>query len=297
MKKNLLTKVSKISLLLMAGLLMYNCNNSNDDMKTPPVTPPVVTPESRTIKVMENATFGKILTDQAGKTLYFFSDDYKGVSECNNGCLNIWPIFYTDNVNMIDPSLNQSDFATITRADGKKQTTYKGWPLYYFANDTNIGDTAGDKVGDVWYVAKPDYTVMYASGQLVGENGKNYTTSANAQVYTEGSGKTMYLTDANGRTLYAFASDKKDTNNFTASDFSNNGVWPIVGLNKMKFPSIMNPADFGIITVFGRTQLTYRGWPVYYFGGDGNRGDNKGVSVPNPGVWPIFNTGTPIAPL
>jgi hypothetical protein len=40
--------------------------------------------------------------------------------------------------------LKASDFASITREDGKKQTTYKGMPLYYFARDAASGDTKGD---------------------------------------------------------------------------------------------------------------------------------------------------------
>ncbi|WP_425564114.1 hypothetical protein [Saccharothrix xinjiangensis] len=48
----------------------------------------------------------------------------------------------------------------------------------------------------------------------------------------------------------------------------------------------------GSIQVYGKTQLVYRGWPLYYFGQDQQRGDTKGVSVPRPGVWPIVNQET-----
>jgi predicted lipoprotein with Yx(FWY)xxD motif len=47
------------------------------------------------------------------------------------------------------------DFGTITREDGKKQTTYKGMPLYYFAGDKKAGDVTGQGMGKVWYVANP----------------------------------------------------------------------------------------------------------------------------------------------
>ncbi len=32
------------------------------------------------------------------------------------------------------------------------QTTYNGWPLYYFAEDAAAGDVNGQGVGDKWYV-------------------------------------------------------------------------------------------------------------------------------------------------
>ena len=249
---------------------------------------------------MENAAFGKVLTDKDGKTLYFFSRDYKGIPTYVPGANgDVWPIFDVEvfNVNGLDSSLNINDFKRITRADGKKQWTYKGWPLYYYKNDTAPGTTLGDKVGNVWYVAKPDYTVMYASAQLLGHDGKNYLASADTKNYTEGVGSTFYLTDDKGRTLYAFWNDKKDTNLYTSANLGNNASWPIAALSKMKFPSILNAADFGTITVQGKKQLTYKGWPMYYFGQDTARGDNKGISYPVVDHWPIFNTGTTLAPL
>lgn len=242
------------------------------------------------VKIAENPTFGKILTDSEGMSLYFFSKDTKMTSLCTEGCLDIWPVFYKENIT-VDAGLDAADFGTITRTDGVKQTTYKGWPLYYFANDQNAGETMGDKVNNVWYVAKPDYSVMYVNAQLIGHDGKNYKND-----YTEGVGNTFYITDIDGNTLYTFSKDMRNTNNFTASDFSNNAVWPIAEISLDKIPSILDHADFGTINVYGKTQLTYKGWPLYYFGQDAQRGDNKGISFPMPGVWPVANTETTEAP-
>jgi predicted lipoprotein with Yx(FWY)xxD motif len=243
-----------------------------------------------TVILTDNATFGQILTDADGNSLYFFSKDTKDTSECVDGCASIWPIFYSKDV-AVGAGLDDSDFATITRTDGALQTTYKGWPLYYFSNDVAASDTNGDQVNNIWYVAKPDYSLMYVTAQLTGHDGNNYMSD-----YTAGDGTTFYITDIDGRTLYTFSNDTNNTNNFTAPDFSNNTVWPIAEISLDKIPSILNASDFGTIDVFGRTQLTYRGWPLYYFGQDAQRGDNKGVSFPVPGgVWPIANTDTPVA--
>jgi predicted lipoprotein with Yx(FWY)xxD motif len=242
------------------------------------------------VRLADNSTFGKILTDKDGMSLYFFSKDTKATSACVDGCLDAWPIFYEDNIT-VDSGLDQDDFDTITRDDGLKQTTYMGWPLYYFANDNSEGDTNGDEVNNVWYIAKPDYSLMYVVAQLVGQDGLNYMSD-----YTVGDGNTFYITDIEGNTLYAFINDSNMQNNFTASDLSNNGVWPVVEIDLDKIPSILDAADFGLINVFGLTQLTYRGWPLYYFGQDAVRGDNKGISFPAPGVWPVVNTDTEVAP-
>jgi hypothetical protein len=53
----------------------------------------------------------------------------------------------------------------------------------------------------------------------------------------------------------------------------------------------------GTITVFGKTQLTFKGWPVYRFGADSLiRGNTRGVSVPTPGFWPLMGVSSPLAP-
>jgi len=242
------------------------------------------------VKVLEDETLGKILADKDGMSLYFFSKDTKETSECLDGCLTNWPIFYDENLKVND-DLDFSDFGTIIRIDGQMQNTYKGWPLYYFANDTQSGDTNGDNVNSVWFIAKPDYSLMYVSAQLLGHDGLNYMSD-----YTVGDGSTKYITDINGKTLYTFKFDTMDNNTFTKEDFSNDDVWPIAEIELDRIPSNLDINDFGTIDVYGRTQLTYKGWPLYYFGQDISRGDNKGISFPAPGVWPIANSDTALAP-
>lgn len=263
-----------ILLLFVSISLLFSCSDDDSTVETIPDPGTAQNTEVSTVKLAKNDTFGNILTDANGMSLYFFSKDTKEVSECSNGCKAAWPVFYTKSLK-VDKGLEASDFGVITREDGDKQNTYKGWPLYYFANDTAEGDTKGDKVGNNWYIAKPDYTLMYAQAKLSDSD----------------TDPTFYLTNAKGRTIYLFANDKKDDNNYTKEDFSNNGTWPIITLALDKIPSILDENDFGTTNVFGSTQITYKGWPLYYFGNDTNRGDAKGVS----GVWLIVNTDTAVA--
>jgi len=271
----------------MLCLSFASCSK-NSSSTTPPVVPPVIS-----VQLTNNTTLGKVLTDSAGNTLYFFSPDASGASNCTGGCLVAWPAYYHENPT-VAAGLDTADFATITRTDGAKQTTYKGWPLYYYKNDLKPGDVNGEAAGTVWFVAKPDYSVMIAKIQLVGKDGIQYTGD-----YTPGTGPVQYLTDAYGKTLYAFSPDHFNVNNYTKSDFSNNGFWPIDEVTSVnKVPSTLSSSDFGTLTVFGKTQLSYKGWPLYFFGPDaGIRGNTKGVSVPAPGVWPIVNSSSPVAPL
>ncbi|GAA4271585.1 hypothetical protein U6A24_13445 [Aquimarina gracilis] len=283
MKKSILLVFATVS-------IFYSCSSDDSDPAPDPGT------QENNIQLANDATFGSILTDKDGMSLYFFSRDSKGESACNSDqCVSSWPIFYTSDVTL-DAGLNASDFGEITRTDGTKQTTYKGWPLYYFAGDNAAGDTNGDKVGNNWYIAKPDYSLMYVEAQLVGKDGDGNEINFKSD-YTPGDELTFYMVNATtGRTLYTFINDKKDTNTFTADDFSNDAVWPVFHIDIDKLPSILDANDFGTIDVFGRSQLTYKGWPLYYFGQDVNRGDNFGINFPAAGVWPIANVDTEPAP-
>lgn len=240
---------------------------------------------------LNSTTLGNVLTDQSGKTLYVFANDANGQSACSGQCLTVWPAFYKENPSL-STGLNATDFTTITRADGSKQTAYRGWPLYYYQSDAKAGDVLGENINQRWFVAKTDYSILVGSGQLVGNDGKSYTKE-----YKEGTGNTLYFTDGTGKTLYAFVNDKRGKNNYTKDDLSNNATWPLFEGSVKTVPSTLKASDFVTITVAGRTQITYKGWPLYYFGPDaGQRGSTKGVSVPRPGVWPIVYTDTPEAP-
>jgi predicted lipoprotein with Yx(FWY)xxD motif len=110
--------------------------------------------EHHAVKVSKKEGVGSFLTDIKGMTLYTFKKDTPGKSACEGPCVDNWPLFFREKVEPKD-GLAAADFATITRADGKKQTTYKGMPLYYFIKDTKPGDTMGQGVKDVWSVAAP----------------------------------------------------------------------------------------------------------------------------------------------
>ena len=167
-----------------------------------------------------------------------------GESVCIDGCLNNWPVFYAKG-NDFGDGLDVADFGTIDRGDGEMQTTYKGWPLYYFIKDTAPGLVLGDGVIGKWFVAKPDYTIMISDNQLTGLDGNNYKGD-----YTAGDEVIQYFTDDNGLTLYTWKNDKFNTNKFTKSDFSNDAVWPIYEQNDIVIPSILNETDFSLINVF-----------------------------------------------
>jgi predicted lipoprotein with Yx(FWY)xxD motif len=279
---------TSIRSLIAAGFLLTMAVACKTDDEPDPVLP--------TFDItLKDTSLGKVLTDNKGMTLYFFARDVKGTSACSGTCLDTWPVFTMDNLR-VDAGLTAADFASIPTADGKKQITYKGWPLYYYKTDLAPGDVKGENVGNQWFVAKPTYSLMLASTQLVGNDAKNYIIDAG--VYKEGTGNTIYFTDQNGVAIYSFNKDKKNTNTYTKADFSNDATWPLYYTDIKDLPSSLDKTQFGTIKVNGsRDQLTYKGWPLYYYVNDAKtRGLNKGVSVPTPGVWPVIQKDIAAAP-
>lgn len=281
----MLFNIQKSLLPLLCLGLAFTVSCKKDQQKETPEE------KKKGIQMAADAKFGTILTDSTGRTLYMFATDVTGTPGCSGGCETIWPLYYSSNAST-DLRLSAAETGTVTRADGRKQTTYKGYPLYYYKDDAAAGEIKGDGVGGIWFVAKPDYSLMIANAQLVGANGTSYTGA-----YAEGTGNTKYFTDSKGRTLYAFSPDKNNKNTFTKEDMSNNPLWPLYEETLKSLPSVVDRGLIGTIDVFGKKQLTYKGWPMYYFGQDAVRGQNKGVSIgPAPGFWPVLTLTSAAAP-
>jgi len=110
--------------------------------------------DNHAIKLSEKEGVGKFFTDSKGMTLYNFKKDSPGKSACTGPCVEKWPLYFHEMV-AVPEGPKTGDFGTITREDGKKQTTYKGWPLYYYAGDKAPGDVLGQGLGNVWFVVNP----------------------------------------------------------------------------------------------------------------------------------------------
>ncbi len=112
--------------------------------------------EGYTVNVSVNKFLGEYLVNQSGFALYYFSDDSDagGASTCVDDCAVTWPPFYARVISLPD-SLRSVDFATITRTDGSKQTTFKGWPLYLYSRDSAAGDIFGNGQKGHWHIVDP----------------------------------------------------------------------------------------------------------------------------------------------
>jgi predicted lipoprotein with Yx(FWY)xxD motif len=114
-------------------------------------------PKATVVVVTKNdATHGTFLVAASNQmTLYTFTKDTPGVSNCSGQCLVRWPALtvLTGTAIAAGPGIT-GQLSTITRADGLTQVTYKGLPLYFWFKDVAVGDVNGVTIAN-WELAKP----------------------------------------------------------------------------------------------------------------------------------------------
>jgi predicted lipoprotein with Yx(FWY)xxD motif len=110
-----------------------------------------------TLLIAHDDTLGDYFTDADGRTVYLFTKDSAiYTSACTGDCLANWPpVPSTAGGRLSLPDGGLGELATMNGNDGNPQLAYNGIPLYYFAGDTEAGQTNGQGVGGVWWVVKP----------------------------------------------------------------------------------------------------------------------------------------------
>ena len=120
------------------------------------------TTPSPTLKV-RTTRFGKILFAGNGRVLYGFTRDRRnGPSQCYGDCAAAWPVYFAKGTLKAGTGVKQSLLGTVRRRDGRRQVTYNGWPLYYYAHE-QAGEIKCQNVethGGTWLVVRPSGTLL-----------------------------------------------------------------------------------------------------------------------------------------
>ncbi len=144
----LLSAMFFISLSLASAAVIYQNSTTASN-------PAGMNASQYTANLHYSSTVGNYLTNATGFSLYVYKSDvpYNGNSTCYGSCAKIWPPFYVSTLSL--PSgLSASDFGTITRTDGSKQTTYLGYPLYTYSYDTQPYQTNGQGVANFYLISQ-----------------------------------------------------------------------------------------------------------------------------------------------
>jgi predicted lipoprotein with Yx(FWY)xxD motif len=170
MKKQLRTV-----LLVLAAAALAGCGGNPGTTSPTTGTPPTsatapapgvsTTPAADVELTTATSAAGPIVVGKDGKSVYFFTKDVKdsGTSACKDACAAAWPAVTTTSDAPPVEGVSGT-IGTIGTADGSKQITINGMPVYYFAKDTKAGDILGQGVDDAWYLVSPSGEMLTSAG-------------------------------------------------------------------------------------------------------------------------------------
>jgi len=113
-----------------------------------------VPPRGSTVLHVQKSAIGWVLAMANGQVVYAYDKDPKGgTPACTGSCAKIWlPV--TGGHPVASPAdKGLGTLGTVTTANGAKQITYNGSPLYTFKGAKALV-TNGNGVGGVWHVIK-----------------------------------------------------------------------------------------------------------------------------------------------
>ncbi|MFI9009002.1 hypothetical protein ACIGNX_17435 [Actinosynnema sp. NPDC053489] len=109
------------------------------------------------LSATESKQVGWFVADAGGFALYRYDKDTAKPpkSNCDGECAKAWqPVVVSDHTmtSGVDPTL----VGSVARADGRKQVTLAGWPLYRYSGDKKAGELTGQGKGGTWFAVTPE---------------------------------------------------------------------------------------------------------------------------------------------
>jgi predicted lipoprotein with Yx(FWY)xxD motif len=156
MNRTIKRTISLTALALAAGVLSACGGSSSNQAGSGGGSP------TDTVSLASVSGVGKVLVNAHGFALYSPVQEKSGTIRCTGGCTSIWVPLTTKGAPSAPAGVQ---LGTVMRPDGKTQVTFKGKPLYTFAEDTSPKSVSGNGVSDnfggksfTWHVASPGKT-------------------------------------------------------------------------------------------------------------------------------------------
>jgi predicted lipoprotein with Yx(FWY)xxD motif len=154
--------LARVAVPIVATALVATACSSAHKASDPPGSAaagakPAAAQAAVTVKVLQGP-LGRYLVDGSGRALYLFAADTGSSSACAGACATYWPPLTATGSVTPSGGASAADLATIKRADGTKQVSYAGHPLYYYAGDKQRGETDGQGInefGALWWLVAP----------------------------------------------------------------------------------------------------------------------------------------------
>ena len=156
-----MTRPFRLAVLALASaLVLAACGSSGSSGTSSTTTGTTATSSPRPASVVATKTtsLGTFLVDAKGRALYLWDADHGAKSACSGACAQAWPPLTSATTPKASGAVKASLLGTTRRADGSREVTYAGHPLYYYEGDSTPGQTTGqgsDSFGSPWWVVSP----------------------------------------------------------------------------------------------------------------------------------------------
>ena len=137
---------------------LYGSGTTNPPASTTSGGPSSTVIQTATITVKGQSKV--VLTDVQGKTLYYFTADSATRPTCASSCTQTWlPLLFTGSGVPTSSTSLPGQLSVQMDANGS-HVEYNGHPLYTFSKDTAAGQTNGEGLFGMWFVATPDLSLQ-----------------------------------------------------------------------------------------------------------------------------------------
>ena len=107
---------------------------------------------------VRGSEFGAMLFDSKRQAIYIFENDSRNKTVCYGECARAWPPVLTKGRPVAGKGVDAGLLGTVRRRSGRRQVTYAGQPLYFYAHE-GPGEVRCHNVnlnGGFWWVVGPD---------------------------------------------------------------------------------------------------------------------------------------------
>jgi len=127
------------ALVGIAACGLVACGDSSSESTEPAAVVPKSEPTAQaagTRITLRDSEFGRMLWGPGPQAIYIYERDEDGRSHCYGRCAEAWPpVFAKKGGPVAGDGVKKRLLGTTKRRNGKRQVTYAGNPLYYYAHE------------------------------------------------------------------------------------------------------------------------------------------------------------------
>jgi predicted lipoprotein with Yx(FWY)xxD motif len=123
------------TLTALLALAVAGCGGDDGGGAAAPAPRETATKKHGVAIVLRDSDFGPMLFDSSKQAIYVFERDRRNESVCYGDCAKAWPPVLSAGAPAAGDGVRPSLLGTIKRRGGRRQVTYAGRPLYFYAHE------------------------------------------------------------------------------------------------------------------------------------------------------------------